>query len=337
MSALNKSILFGTAMVVASLLPSIGYAQAIVGQTPGTDFLAFEAEDIFELVNANDEEGWAVVGIDDPFVTSSGSSVLAPGVASRDGAVFDFNGGGVNDFVSWRLQFVEPGDYSLYISYTMYDNNGDGGYGNEDSIYVSSEFGEGELIGTPADPRGDRDSQPSFYGNLPTGGEWEGNFSWWNAEADGSDGTTTNAEAIYTPELNTTLDFGIASRERGVAFDKIVFHTNPNLSDDELDALPTFIPGRDGVTSGDFNDDGVVDLGDYLIISENFLRSFSVAESFEKGDETGDGKVDLADFLAVRNIIAEQAAGTASVPEPSGALLVGFAVMAGLTRRKRRR
>ena len=184
----------------------------------------------------------------------------------------------------------------------------------------------------------------NFYGNPSSQGAsfgdgvWEGNFTWWNAEADNSDPTADNKDAVYTPEINTTLDFGIAARERGFVIDKIVFHKDGDLSDEELDALPTFAPNTGN--PGDFNDDGNVNLADFLIMSENFDRVFPVAESFAKGDQTRDGSVDLADFVQVRQIFAAQsAAGAAAVPEPQSlAMVAGFVSMFGLlVRRKRRR
>ena len=338
---ISKKTLRIVAAQLGVALALFSYSDALaqgvtISQTPGTNFVAFEAEDAFAFVNADDETGWNIVDTDDPFVTAKGSEVLAADTsASRAAAIWDFNGGSVDDFTHWKVQFVEPGDYSLYISYSMFDINGTDGYGNEDSIYVSSEFGTtGVLVGSPADPTGDRDSKPSYYGNLPTGGEWEGNFSWWNAEPDGSDNSTVNVDGIYTPQLNTILDFGIASRERGVAIDKIVFHTDDDLSPEALDALPTFAPNTGN--PGDFDDNGEVNLADFLIMSANFNRAFPLAESFEKGDQTRDGVVDLADFLAVRKIFNAPPAAAASIPEP-GAMSLGMCAAVGLAALRRRR
>ncbi len=333
-------------IVAMQVATSTVSAQITIGQKPGTDFLAFEAEDVFELVNGDDATGWGIVDTSDPFLTDSGTSVLANDTpASRQAAIFDFPDGSVSDFARYRLQFVEPGDYSLYLSYTLFNIQGDTAYGNEDSVYVSSAFGtDGKLVDTPADPRGARDNLPSFYGNLPSGGanfgdgRWEGNFEWWNAAADGSDPTADNPDAIYTPALNTPLDFGIAARERGVGIDRVVFHTNPNLSDEELDALQTFAPNTGD--PGDFNADGQVDLADFLVMAGNFNESFSVVESFEKGDQTRDGIVDLADFLEARQIFNAAQQGTlASVPEPAGLTLALISVvitMVAVNRRSKR-
>lgn len=95
-----------------------------------------------------------------------------------------------------------------------------------------------------------------------------------------------------------------------------------------------FVPGK----SGDFNQDGVVNLDDFLVMAENFNSSFEIGEvSFSKGDNNIDGKVNLADFVELRAIFnAPAAASAAAVPEPSGLLLVLVGALFFSTVRKRR-
>lgn len=325
------------------------FAQEIVIlQSEGTDYLAFEAEHYFDLNNGDDTTGWNVVGTEDPFITPAdtilgGTPVLAEDTtAGFGGAMFDFPGGGDQDFIRYRLEFVEDADYSLYLRYSLFDmQSGTSVYGNEDSIYVSSDFGaDGILVDDEfADPRGSRDASPSFYGVFPKGaGVQEGNFGWWNASADGSDPTADNPDAVYTPQLNEELDFGIAARERGVAIDRIVFHENPSLSDAELDALSSFDPFTIGRTENDFNDDKSVDLADVDVMRENFGVGFSLLESFDQGDGNRDGFVDLQDFLQIRQVINPPVAGaSSSVPEPSGETLAMLVVAVGAVVFRRRR
>lgn len=322
--------------------------EVIIVQSEGANYLAFEAEDYFDLNNGDDTTGWNTVGITDPFITPAGNlpggtPVLAEDTtAARREAMFDFPGGGTSDFIRYRLQFVEDADYSLYLRYSLFDiQSGTSVYGNEDSIYVSSDFGvDGILVDDEfADPRGGRDERPSFYGVLPKGaGVQQGNFGWWNADADGSDPTAENPDAVYAPEVNETLDFGIAARERGVAIDRIVFHENPSLSDAELDALLSFDPFTIGLTPNDFNKDESVDLDDVDVMRENFGVGFSVSDSFEKGDGNRDGFVDLRDFLQIRQVINPAvAAASSSVPEPSGETIAILVVAVGVTFLRRRR
>ena len=86
------------------------------------------------------------------------------------------------------------------------------------------------------------------------------------------------------------------------------------------------------ITQGDFNFDGTIDLGDFLILSSNF----GTGDLFEQGDLDFSGRVDLADFVAFRDIFAAQGqAQAAAVPEPSTFALFGLAAL-GLAARRRR-
>ena len=333
--------------VALQLSAEVSFAQeSVIVQREGTDYLAFEAEDYFDLNNGDDATGWNVVGVtpdtqfQSPAPVGPASLILDPRStnASRRAAIFDFPGGNDQDFVRYRLKFVEDGDYSLYLRYSLYNLRDDAGYGNEDSTYISSEFGlDGELIDTLADPRGPRDGPPSFYATYNVNIN-EGNFGWWNASANGSDETAENPDAIYTPDLDEELDFGIAAREAGVAFDRIVFHTNPNLSDAELDALISFDPVTFGLDPNDFNQDGSVDSADVNIIRANLGDSFAVVESFPMGDGNRDGIVDLRDFLQIRQVLNPGDPGLATVPEPTGVygLLIAGILAIGSFRKRRR-
>lgn len=84
---------------------------------------------------------------------------------------------------------------------------------------------------------------------------------------------------------------------------------------------------------GDLDGDGNVAFPDFLVLSANF------------GNETGsyaDGNVDLAggiafsDFLALSDNFGKTAAAASSVPEPSGILLLTFAMASVFGLRKRR-
>lgn len=66
---------------------------------------------------------------------------------------------------------------------------------------------------------------------------------------------------------------------------------------------------------GDFNTDGVVDVVDFTIMTENFNAKFPFDESFSKGDFDLNTRVDLKDFLGFRELF-NAAPATAPVPEP---------------------
>ena len=344
------AMLLGATAVGIQLTPSTTMAQEIViEQLPGTNYLAFEAEDFFSISNGSDETGWIVVDTESPFKSPApvepASLILDPATtnAVRNKAVFDLPAGNDQDFVSYRLKFVEDGDYSLYLRYSLFNVRDGAGYGNEDSIYVSSDFGlDGELLDTDADPRGDRDSKPSFY-QIFSDVNNEGEFGWWNANADGSDPSAENPDAVFVPELDEELEFGIATREPGVAIDRIIFHTDPELemTPEVLDSIVSFDPFTFGDDPNDFNQDGSIDLADVDVMRANFGLSFGLDESLEKGDGTRDGFVDLRDFLAVRKIINPPAVGGAgessSVPEPAGLHVALLSAILGFSVLRRRR
>ena len=326
----------GVFLMAATVLhvgSSTASAQFVIGQEPGTDFIAWEAEDFNSITNGDDSTGFLVVdnvGEDDnTFVTDFGSTVLPETTnASRGVALYDQVGGSDQDFVTYQLQFAEAGTYHLYMHYSMFDRTDPTGYGNEDSVFVAREFGV-----SPVGPQGDN----NFWASTPTmgatadDGTFEGNFHWWKVtkrddEPEGAD--------QYDPPVGEVLDFSVAAREAGTTIDKWVMSTNPDLTPEDLDALITFAPNTGD--PGDFNDDGAVDLADFSIMAENFNMSFSVVDSFARGDQTRDGNVDLADFLAVRTIFSAPA-GAASVPEPAGlSLAMSCVLLLGAMKRKRR-
>ena len=90
--------------------------------------------------------------------------------------------------------------------------------------------------------------------------------------------------------------------------------------------------------TGDFDDDGDVDGGDFLAWQRNFGISDGTAARMD-GDADGDGNVTATDFAVWRNQFGETpVAASAAVPEPTS--LVAFLVtitapIAAARRRKR--
>lgn len=96
------------------------------------------------------------------------------------------------------------------------------------------------------------------------------------------------------------------------------------------------IPIPEGETLGDFNSDGSIDVGDFIVMAENFNASFSLEEAFFKGDMDGNLKVNIRDFLKFRELVDAQPAG-AAVPEPNAGLLMAIACLGMLSLRKKNR
>ena len=89
-------------------------------------------------------------------------------------------------------------------------------------------------------------------------------------------------------------------------------------------------------TPGDYNEDDVVNLADFILMAENFGDRFAIADSFGKGDENRDGLVDITDFVLFRRIFNEANPVAAAVPEPTsvGIALIGMLILP-MTRRRR--
>ena len=85
---------------------------------------------------------------------------------------------------------------------------------------------------------------------------------------------------------------------------------------------------------GDFNLDGVVDVGDFNIWNGN---KFTNVAEWCSGDATGDGSVDVADFNAW-NGNKFSSSDVAGVPEPGtlSLILIASAGLLGLQRRRTR-
>lgn len=90
---------------------------------------------------------------------------------------------------------------------------------------------------------------------------------------------------------------------------------------------------------GDFNDDGVVNIGDYTLWRNNLGGTFDLNGN---GDETGDsaGIVDQADYNLWKDNFGNAAAaiqfGSVAVPEPSTLTIVGVLLSAGVLVARRR-
>jgi len=92
------------------------------------------------------------------------------------------------------------------------------------------------------------------------------------------------------------------------------------------------IAGFEEILQGDFNFDGTIDFGDFLILSSNFGTESS------EGDYDFNGVVNLADFAQLKAAFNAGSGepAVASVPEPSSIMLIALAMLAGLSFRKQR-
>lgn len=87
------------------------------------------------------------------------------------------------------------------------------------------------------------------------------------------------------------------------------------------------------VLKGDLNGDGSVDFTDFITMSLKFGQP---AANYTEGDTDLNGMVDFTDFITLSLVFGQSSPDpvAASVPEPSGLMLLGIAML-GLRRRRR--
>ncbi|MCO6045966.1 DNRLRE domain-containing protein [Aeoliella sp. ICT_H6.2] len=139
---------------------------------------------------------------------------------------------------------------------------------------------------------------------------------------------------------NGADDYGIAITADGTA-DGWQIHANGSTTAEARPRLVVYsgdvnvvVPGL----SGDFNDDGTVDLADYTVWRNNLGSDFALNGN---GDETGGSAnvVDAADYALWKANFGQSSGGPAfvqsAVPEPSS-ILLGLLSVLGLTQVRRR-
>jgi hypothetical protein len=96
-----------------------------------------------------------------------------------------------------------------------------------------------------------------------------------------------------------------------------------------------FDPGT-SVAPGDFNEDGVVNNADYVILSDNLAGHLDGPVGFEQGDIDFDGDVDLDDFGQFKELFPGALGQAQGVPEPASlALVIGAIIAAAICWRRK--
>ena len=95
---------------------------------------------------------------------------------------------------------------------------------------------------------------------------------------------------------------------------------------------PKMSRDKDFSLHSDADFDGEVQFSDFLILSKNFGED----GSWSAGDFNSDGLVGFPDFLILSKNFGESAQNAASVPEPSGAIMIAIAFVVTLSRRRER-
>ena len=163
---------------------------------------------------------------------------------------------------TYQVQFATAGTYQLYMRYSKYEVTGDGGYGNEDSIWVPPAFnahptygwegavglgwpGATDPTGPPVEHIGDsaRDGWMPLTNELisegvlvdagdPADGFWEGQFHWRHVDvAVEVENPTTFIDdfgaaiqyEVTAEQVGETLTFQVAGREKAGVVDGFLF------------------------------------------------------------------------------------------------------------------
>ncbi len=164
-------------------------------------------------------------------------------------------------------------------------------------------------------------------------------------DADGPDGFGTSV--TFNPRI-TEIPFGAEERESRLFYREVTARYVELTAEDNYFVAPGDgsggeVPGGDRVglgelafamieeefVTGDFNQDGVLDIADYEVM----LANFRGGATFQEGDLNLDRQVNLFDFLEFQSIFS--AAPAAAVPEPSTWILGAIAFLALAWNRRR--
>jgi hypothetical protein len=137
----------------------------------------------------------------------------------------------------------------------------------------------------------------------------------------------------YTADPDTVALYHFDVAIDGVVKDASAVGNDGELISDAVLVADDFLLAA-GNPTGDFNEDGTIDLADYNILQANF----NMSGGFGDGDMNGDGRISLTDFIRFRVAFhTGPAVGAAvSVPEPGCPALLGVPLLFLLHELRRR-
>lgn len=204
-------------LLAGSLGSSANLCGAVLVQQQAGVF-AFEAEHYDSLTPSSGASTWSLI------TTTSGIKPLPSNTNAKGTGAMILPQSSSSSFITYRLQFTHDGVYNLYTRYAVFDMNADGGYGNEDSIFIPDAF--------------DQSASTSGIWHeqfLSTTYNKEGvNFTWdlGNGMTGPSDArVSTGLPQTYTitgasVENPVEVTFTVRGRENGTALDQFIFTTS---------------------------------------------------------------------------------------------------------------
>lgn len=87
---------------------------------------------------------------------------------------------------------------------------------------------------------------------------------------------------------------------------------------------------------GDFDENGAINVADFLILSGNLAAQLDGTVAAADGDMDLDGDIDLDDFGQFKDLFPGVVAAAQTVPEPSANVMASFGALLGLLVRRRR-
>jgi glucose/arabinose dehydrogenase len=261
---------------------------------------------------ASTTENWTVPA-GNPFATdtdpNSRSDIWAYGLrnpwrSSFDRETGDLWIGDVGQATREEIDFLPDGQAGANFGWKLREGNSGGGAappGYVPPVYDYASNGSG-LFGGNSVVGGYvyRGPDPEVQGRYFFGDSFPSQL--WTFDPANPTGTVQNLDTLLNPggTIGTPVSFGE--------------DTNGNLYIVDLDGQ-IFRINTDALLDGDYNGDGLVDMGDYNVWAAAYGQTTASG-----ADGNGDGVVDAADYTVWRDNAS--GAPTSSVPEPSSLMLV---------------
>ena len=181
-------------------------------QDPGTTFTAFEADGVKATLLAGTPESWASTS---DGTASGGTALISSGTNQTATSP--------HSFAQYSIKFATQGSYYLYYRWRADPARTGSDAFTANSSQIPNTFGAYSIPG---------DVSP-FHTSASNGGSAPSdNVYDWTREADGREYVVGAAEVL------APVVFTLGTREAGMMFDRLVFSTEPALTDAQLDALP---------------------------------------------------------------------------------------------------